>query len=83
MKFFIFLNTYFFIVVFSLTSFAADTVELDTTIIKGNKESPAILYIVPWKTSRESTDEYQGLKIDDISGNVLKPQVPSGELVAK
>ena len=28
---------------------AQDTIELETTTIKGNKELPKILYIVPWK----------------------------------
>jgi hypothetical protein len=31
------------------TSNAADRLELDTTVVTGNRELPKVLYIVPWK----------------------------------
>jgi hypothetical protein len=62
---------------------AKDRVELDTAIIKGNKESPAILYIVPWKEMRIYNDEYQGFMIDDLQGDILTPVFPGDELLKK
>lgn len=35
--------------------FAADRLELDNTSIKGSRELPKVLYIVPWKESRVGT----------------------------
>jgi len=58
-------------------------VKLDTTIIKGNKESPAILYIVPWKEIRITNDEYQGLIIDDLQSEIISPVFPASELLVK
>ena len=68
---------------FSLAAFATDKVELDTAIIKGNKESPAILYIVPWKEMRIYNDEYQGLIIDDLHGDILTPSLPGRKLLVR
>ncbi|MGD8560202.1 MAG: hypothetical protein PVH04_11085 [Gammaproteobacteria bacterium] len=34
---------------------AADRLELDNTSIKGSRELPKVLYIVPWKESRIGT----------------------------
>ena len=62
---------------------ASDRLELDTTIIKGNKESPAILYIVPWKETRTHNDEYQGLALDNLQEDILVPEFPSRELLFK
>lgn len=66
---------------FSLAAFAADKVKLDTAIIKGSKESPAILYIVPWKEMKIYNDEYQGLIIDNLQNNLLTPGFPGSELL--
>src|SRR5690242_1211289 len=33
------------------TKAAPDRLDLDTTIVKGNRELPKVLYIVPWKRS--------------------------------
>ena len=38
----------------SLTSYSEDKIELRTTTIKGNKELPKILYVVPWKDIKKS-----------------------------
>ena len=35
--------------------YAADRLELDDTSIKGSRELPKVLYIVPWKESRVGT----------------------------
>lgn len=68
---------------FSKAAISADRIELDTTIIKGNKESPAILYIVPWKEMRIYSDEYQGLIIDDLQGDILTPNLPGQKLLVR
>ena len=75
--------THLILLFFSLAAFAADKIELDTAIIKGNKESPAILYIVPWKEMRIYNDEYQGLIIDDLQGDILMPSFPGRELLVR
>lgn len=83
------MNSYRFIFIhfisfcFSLSAFAGDKIELDTAIIKGNEESPAILYIVPWKEMRTYDDQYQGLIIDDMQDNILTPVFPGNELLAR
>jgi hypothetical protein len=33
------------------TAVAADRLDLDTTVVTGNRELPKVLYIVPWKKS--------------------------------
>jgi hypothetical protein len=33
-------------------AFAEDRLELDATAIKGNRELPKVLYIVPWKSAK-------------------------------
>lgn len=40
------------LILFSVSTFAADRIELDATSIQGNRELPKILYIVPWKSAR-------------------------------
>jgi len=40
------------VILATATAFAADRIELDETAIKGSRELPKVLYIVPWKSSR-------------------------------
>ena len=42
---------------------AQDSIELETTTIKANKELPKILYIVPWKDVDQSKQAQQQLYI--------------------
>ncbi|VAW26213.1 hypothetical protein MNBD_BACTEROID06-711, partial [hydrothermal vent metagenome] len=44
-----------FLLLACTSSYASDKRELDTTIIKGNKEAPQILYMVPWQETKTST----------------------------
>jgi hypothetical protein len=37
------------------SAFAEDRIELDGTSIKGSRELPKVLYIVPWKSARLGT----------------------------
>lgn len=83
MKIHKYILAYFILLFFSLVAYATDKIELDTAIIKGNKESPAILYIVPWKEMRIYNDEYQGLIIDDIQGDILTPNFPGQRLLVR
>ena len=50
MKPFLFIFVLLFMCPFGVM--AADRMELDTTSIKGARELPKILYIVPWKSNR-------------------------------
>ena len=56
---------------------AEDKLELETSIIRGNKELPQILYVVPWqdelKTKR--TDE-QRLQLHSLFGDLFEPVLP-------
>jgi hypothetical protein len=83
MKTLFFIIIYFLLSALTLTVLAEERIELDTAIIRGNTESPAILYIVPWKEIRRSNDEYQGLIIGDLQKGILKPKVPGSELLIK
>ena len=51
MKRFLFLFV-LLLILLPLSALAADRIELDTTSIKGARELPKILYIVPWKSAR-------------------------------
>jgi len=53
--------------------FAEDRLELEITVIKGNKELPQILYIVPWKESTAKQNEEQNLILHSLFGNYFKP----------
>ena len=57
--------------------YADDTRKLDTTIIKGNKEAPQILYMVPWQETKTSTKrEEQKLVLHSLFGNLFDPILP-------
>lgn len=83
MKLHKYIFAYLMLLFFSLATFASDKVELDTTVIKGNRESPAILYIVPWKKMKIYNDEYQGLIIGDLQGGILTPSLPGRKLLVR
>ncbi|MCF6211144.1 MAG: hypothetical protein L3K24_10890 [Gammaproteobacteria bacterium] len=57
--------------------YASDKRELDTTIIKGNKEAPQILYMVPWQETKTSTKkEEQKLVLHSLFGDLFDPILP-------
>lgn len=56
--------------------FASDEVELDTTIIKGNKELPQILYLVPWKDIKKSKNKEQQIVLFSLFGDLFDPVNP-------
>ena len=59
--------------------FAEDTIELETTIIKGNKELPKILYIVPWKDMKTSKKAARKLELHSLFGDLFDPVLPGQE----
>lgn len=66
----LFLATLF---LFSNNLRAEDTLELETTFIKGNKEMPQILYVVPWKDIKKSKREAQYLILHSLFGDLFDP----------
>lgn len=55
---------------------AEDRIELEVTTIKGNKELPKILYVVPWKEMQRSKKDEQKLVLHSLFGNIFEPVVP-------
>ena len=53
-----------------------DTIELKTTTIKGNKELPKILYIVPWKEVKPQKKTQQELVLHSLYGDLFDPVLP-------
>ena len=56
---------------------AEDTLELNTTFIKGNKELPQVLYVVPWKDVKNSKKEEQRLVLHSLFGDLFDPIQPN------
>lgn len=52
---------------------ARDRIKLETTIIKGNKEMPQIVYIVPWKDMKDHTQTEQTLVLHSLFGDLFNP----------
>ena len=65
-----------FILIFSIPSYAEDTIELRTTTIKGNKELPKILYVVPWKDIKKSKKAERKLVLHSLFGDLFNPVLP-------
>ncbi|MBE9568076.1 MAG: hypothetical protein IMF14_05220 [Proteobacteria bacterium] len=60
----------------SNTAVAEDKIELQTTTIKGNKELPKILYVVPWKDIKSSKKAERKLVLHSLFGNLFDPVLP-------
>lgn len=65
-----------FAATFFLPVNAEDTIELETTIIKGNKELPKILYIVPWKDVKQNKIAERKLVLHSLFGDLFDPVLP-------
>lgn len=65
-----------FLIVFSSASWAEDKIELKTIKIKGNKELPKILYVVPWQESVANNKNEQKLELHDFFGDLYDPLTP-------
>ncbi len=55
---------------------AEDKIELRTTTIKGNKELPKILYVVPWKDIKRSKKAERKLVLHSLFGDLFDPVLP-------
>ena len=52
---------------------AQERIEIDSIVIKGNKEFPQILYIVPWKDMKNKSEKEQTLVLHSLFGNLFDP----------
>jgi len=50
-----------------------DKVVLQTSFIKGNKELPQVLYIVPWQTVKKVKEKPQNMVLHSLYGNIFQP----------
>lgn len=74
--------TLLLILLLPVAAIAEDEIELRTTIIKGNKELPKILYIVPWKDITKSKKSERKLVLHSLFGDLFDPVLPKqGEQV--
>jgi len=67
---------FFLMLLLCITTAQADDdikIELDTTVIKGNKELPKILYVVPWKDMKGTKKSEQTLVLHSLYGDLFKP----------
>jgi hypothetical protein len=64
--------------IISGSSHADERIEMETTIIKGNKELPKILFIVPWQDAKQTKGEEHELVIHSLYGDLFDPVVPDG-----
>ncbi|MBL1276966.1 MAG: hypothetical protein COB30_012850 [Ectothiorhodospiraceae bacterium] len=55
---------------------AEDEVKLETTFIKGNKELPQVLYIVPWKELKNEKRKQETLVLHSLFGQIFSPVTP-------
>lgn len=53
-------------------------IELESTVIHGNKEQPQILYIVPWKEHNDRQKNIdQKLVLHSLFGYIFEPVTPT------
>ena len=64
------------------TLHAEDRIELEITTIKGNKELPQILYLVPWKDDKEKKVHsiQHNLVLHSLFGDLFDPVTPEESL---
>ena len=60
----------------STYTIAEDRLELETTFIKGNKELPQILYVVPWKDIKSKRKKEQQIVLFSMFGDLFDPVNP-------
>lgn len=69
--------SFLFVFFMAITTLQAeDRLELETTFIKGNKELPQILYVVPWKKTKSSKKKEQQIVLHSLFGNLFEPVNP-------
>lgn len=50
-----------------------DRIELKTSFIKGNKELPQVLYIVPWQKLKKTKHKQGKMVLHSLYGNIFQP----------
>lgn len=66
------------------TVLAQERIELESIYVKGNKEFPQTLYVVPWKEVKGKDRDEQPLVLHSLFGDLFDPvyadgdQAPSG-----
>ncbi len=50
-----------------------DRVELKTSFIKGNKELPQVLYIVPWQEIKKVTLKPENMVLHSLYSDIFQP----------
>ena len=65
-----------FFIVLALKVSAEDRIDLDTTFIKGNKELPQMLYVVPWQDIKRSHKKEQRIQLHSLFGDLFDPVNP-------
>lgn len=73
MKSIISITVLILLTIVSFQTKAEDILELETTFIKGNKEMPQILYLVPWKDLKKSKSKDQYLILHSLFGDLFDP----------
>lgn len=61
---------------------AQDEIELRVTTIKGNKELPKILYLVPWKDIKRNKKAERKLVLHSLFGDLFDPVLPGKSVVS-
>lgn len=69
-------TTLLLILLLPVAALAEDEIELQTTIIKGNKELPKILYVVPWKDISKNKTAERKLVLHSLFGDLFDPVLP-------
>lgn len=74
---------YIFVITFGLSTGAAlaqERIELESIYVKGNKEFPQTLYVVPWKEIKSKDRKEQPLVLHSLFGGLFDPVYgdPSG-----
>lgn len=54
-----------------------DRVELRTSFIKGNKELPQVLYIVPWQEIKKVSLKPENMVLHSLYGDIFQPVTPA------
>lgn len=61
----------------SVSTLAQDKIRLETIQIKGNKELPKILYVVPWQDAGHKKKTDQKIKLHNFFGELYEPLTPA------
>lgn len=74
---FIFSTAWLYLCLCSASSLAQDKIELKTIQIKGNKELPKILYVVPWQDAKHNKNDRHKIKLHNFFGELYEPVTPA------